>query len=336
MDFPGLRMSPTTIRIVLAIVILGILAFLWFSKIPEIVNFRSSLSEWLERQREALVPLWKAWCWIYIIPWRMWFRLRHAAVQTLILIITAVSFFVVGESSLVLLHHQELAKHVPWISEAALERLPHLPLWADISAVGLAILLSWHHVREWKAGQRKEQLPQALEELLRRFGQSEKKTPLLGKKEKEVLFESLMTDFRKVLELRRKKKISASLMEETSGGELGVTFTHQGDSNDKFNKNLSLEKGQGGAGIAYAGPISVYIPSVRHLVAIDAQTIKPVGLYERQEPKEPFRSLLCIPVLGKAKVVAVLTFASRKRNAFSPADYQIMRLAAVFVSFFFD
>jgi hypothetical protein len=82
------------------------------------------------------------------------------------LFVTAASFLVVGESFLVLLHHKELAKYVPGISEQTLNVLPHLPLWADTSALAFAILLSLHHLGEWKAGQRREKLPKALEGLV--------------------------------------------------------------------------------------------------------------------------------------------------------------------------
>jgi hypothetical protein len=316
--------------IALAALVVVVLAatYFGFSKSTEAQNVRASLSD-------AFAGLWKAWCWIYIIPWRLWYRLRHTAAQTFILIITAISFLVVGESFLMLLHHQELAKYIPGISEEILKRLPHLSLWVDGPALLLAVFLSLHHLSEWKAGQRKEKLPRAVEDILLKVRRYEKKISLLDDTEKKQFFEFLIKNFRNVLELRRRKRISVSLMEE-NGGTLGVTYTHESGPDNRFNLKLSLKQNQGGAGISYAGPASVYIPSVFHLVAINAETIKPVGVFERTEPKEPFRSLLCIPVLGKAKVVGVLTFGSRKRNAFTPADYQIMRLAASFVSFLFD
>lgn len=311
-----------------ALVVTSLALYLALAKSVDAQQFRSSL-------RETFGALWKTWCWFYIIPWRLWYRVRNALAQTLIVIVTLVSFFVVAESSLVLLHHKEVLKYVPRLSQIDAKFL-ELPLWADVLALVLAAVLSWHHVSEWKSERRKEELPEAISKLLRPFGRPAKTISSMTDDEKQVLFDSLIKAFRKVLELRRKWTISASLMEEKIPGKLSVTLVHEADSRDKLNKALVLDVGTGGAGLAYKGPVAVYIPSVTHLVGIDAETVVPVGLYHRSDPPEPFRSVLCIPVVGQSKVVAVLTFTSRKRNAFGPSDYQIMRLAAGFVAFFFN
>jgi hypothetical protein len=311
-----------------ALIVLSL--YLALSKGTEATQFRSSA-------HETFSALWKAWCWVYIIPWRMWYKLQHAVARALIATVTFVSFFIVLDAGLVFVHHRQIAQHIPWLSESSFAQHFDLPLWIDLPALGVAILLSWHHVREWKTEKRKDQLPRVVEQLLQSFGKASPPITTRSHTEKDVLFQSLIGEFRKALEERRKQKISASLMEEATAGTLTVKFMHNAEDGHKFNRDLSLKCGEGIAGAAFNGPKSLYLPSVKRLVAIDAEKVIPdAEMFKPKDPPEPFHSLLCIPVLGKSSPVGVLTFASRKCGAFGPADYETMRLAAVFASFFFD
>jgi GAF domain-containing protein len=157
-----------------------------------------------------------------------------------------------------------------------------------------------------------------------------------AEKARETFLEEMMTRIKAVLEVASKRRIALSLM-RLDGDDLVIKFVCPKYDKD-LDSNLKLRLGQGGAGVAYRDGIPVYIPSTHHLVGINLKTSAPTGetykaaTEKKEDKKEAYRSLLCVPVFGGNGIVGVLNVSSSKRASFYPLDFKIAKLAAALVS----
>ena len=277
--------------------------------------------------------LWTIWCWTYTIRWRLRFLLRNFLVQTALGVLLVAGFYVFLELAIAVFRHVAVISPNPGDKPrlALFPEVPTPPLPLEAVLLILAVLLVRHHWQEWRIRKRESAVPRGLEEMLILFDEFRKAN--VSPASTKAFLEALLDRFKSMLEIGNKKGVAISLMEDLNG-ILAVTFIHPADA--QLDKDLKLALGEGGAGKAYKKKVPIYIPSVRHLVGINIATMKPEGVtFKPSQHKERFRSLLCVPILTKSKVIGVLSFSSQKRAAFFPLDFEIASLAAAFVAMFY-
>jgi hypothetical protein len=68
---------------------------------------------------------------------------------------------------------------------------------------------------------------------------------------------------------------------------------------------------------AYLGKVAIYIPSVRHRIGIELDSVKSVGVTYMQGPDRFLRSIFSVPVLDfKGDAVAVIAVSSKRPRVF--------------------
>jgi hypothetical protein len=300
----------------------------------------SAIKEVFQAIAGVFRAFWRLGCWVYIIPWRVWWRTRLFLVQAIIAFITLVSTLVVLESLLILIHHnKEIVEQLgPKAGEfvETLGILPNLPFGVDLFAFILAVGLVWHHINEWLTARRNAELPEVLGSLTRDMWNKPAFTTLTPS-QKQERFDRVMTAFRAALEHKRPRfKISVSLWVPDAADILSVSMIHMADNGPPFDQTVRLKKGEGCAGLAFQEAQEMYAPAVNRFIVINVRTGKPAGefLRDRSKGKEPFKSVYCAPIadVAQTRVVGVLTFAARKNSGFGPADHEILRLAGVYAS----
>jgi hypothetical protein len=135
-----------------------------------------------------------------------------------------------------------------------------------------------------------------------------------------------------IMELREEKLVMT--FENVSEGSDGTV------ARDKFDRNWHPRLGEGAAGRAFQQNAIAYIPSKanRHGVVAREQARTSAYRYEMR-PKlyspsnpEPFQAILSVPIRDvSSQAVAVLSFSSNVKNAFSPADFKVAWRAALLV-----
>jgi hypothetical protein len=264
----------------------------------------------------ARLYVWFQWCILYTWVWRTQFKARQSLASNGLSVIFVLSIIVVVEAVLDLLKVPALAIHIP--------------LWVDRIALILAVLLAIHHFHEWKLARREMEVPRILEGVLVKCRSYFQVILPLAPDEQRKYFCILMDEFKTLLEIEAKGKITLALMKATNGGELCTIFASPPTS--PVNRELKFAKGHGAAGKAYQENTMIYVPSTRHRVGIKVDTFLPVGLaYILSGTEGTFRSLLCVPVVPSPTAFLVINVLSGKRRAFSQLDFDIAQLAAAFI-----
>lgn len=101
----------------------------------------------------------------------------------------------------------------------------------------------------------------------------------------------------------------------------------------KFDGEVELKSGVGGAGIAVKEESAVYIPAIKYLQGIIVPPVgqKGVKLADRAyvpSKLEPFRCIFSVPVRTKRGVRGVLNLHSLKQDAFGEFDFEMTYAAA--------
>jgi hypothetical protein len=291
------------------------------------------LSIWGELS-QCFVALWTAWCFLVTIWWKIKFVLRSFFAQSALFVLLIASSYVVLELAVASLRH---VGAIPSEGRAGrlltlLSEAPSLPMPIDAILLLIAALIVRHHWKEWKISRRQSAVPRVVEELLLEFDQFRKQAPITVDMRLEFIGRTFER-FKMLLDTRSKRNVAMSLMDAASGqaGHLGVALFKPDDA--EFDRALQLPVGAGGAGKAYKDGVPIYIPSVRHLVGINCDTLESLGItYRPGSNAESFSSLLSVPVLVGNSSVAVVVFASKQRSAFDPEDFEIASLAAALAS----
>ena len=288
--------------------------------------------------------LWSGWCLFYLIRWRLRFVVHNVLVGTTLGVLLVSSSYVVIEICLTIARlildeeprRPKLATHQMASSVAAAldhtQHLPRPPLWIEFVLLTLALLIVQHHITEWRSRKRAISLPIVIELLLLRFVQL--RNPLSGRcgpQEKAAFLENLFGNVRKLFGREKGHGISFSLMEPNAAGELVITFVHP--STAPIAGTFKLNKGEGAAGIAYLAQAGIYVPSTRHQIGINVETNTTVEkAYKPDQGSNPFRSVLCTPVVGAEGVLGVLNIAAERRSAFAQLDFGLAKATAALIS----
>jgi hypothetical protein len=121
-----------------------------------ILALASGLGWYLRDELKGLRDLaWLAWCWIYVIRWRLRSGLQTVFGQTAAGFLLAGSFYIFLELVLVTFHlllgHEPQTAGEGDIARATvrlLPAIPALPTWADVILVVVAGLVFGHHWQE--------------------------------------------------------------------------------------------------------------------------------------------------------------------------------------------
>jgi GAF domain-containing protein len=133
----------------------------------------------------------------------------------------------------------------------------------------------------------------------------------------------LLAIFRKTFE--RRGDINVNVATHRTDGRLEVTYCYPVNIN--YDPALSFGPGEGGAGYCCQERCAVYIPvkSFRHAILRD---IERDATYDGKldlfvpDEREPFRSILSVPIVTGGECFGVLNFDSTKRNAFRRVDFE--------------
>jgi hypothetical protein len=216
-------------------------------------------------------------------------------------------------------------------------QLFHIPIWADIVLLLLALLLVRHRLHEWKRHRQEAVAWAVMTELFREMAALELQSAEPQQRATALAdFLNKFSDaFRVILEAGRKAKVAVSLMRLRSG-VLRIEHTYPKEA--KFDLTLALAPGKGGAGTAYTLSQMIYIPSVRHQHGIRIEGTTPHLAESVYVPTgtEPFRSVLCVPVFTTEEKFGVLNFSTDKPKTFSPLDFEIGQLAASVLALVLD
>jgi len=140
-----------------------------------------------------------------------------------------------------------------------------------------------------------------------------------------------MRRFKEILETGVSRKIVISLMEKNADDKLAITDKWPAEI--KFDDNFQLACGEGGAGVAWKEKELVYIPSIKHLIAIRVgEKYTPLGLVYKRTDEHPFKSILCVPLATDSNFYGVLTISANKKGTFLVPDFEIARLAGTLLT----
>lgn len=316
-------MPHLTIIVVVLVVCALLAAAAWFGK---------------DELGEAGEALWTAWCYVFLLGWRIRLKLRNVFAQSALVVLLVTSCYLSIEFALTLVQKfgSTLPNNVVGRSSVPFPEVSEIPLPYEIASLILALLTSVHHWKEWKISRRQSAVPRAVEGLLLQSDQFLRDGAKKDTAKKSAHFEQFMEKIKALMDTKSDRDVAISIMEREAKEDapLAVTFIHPATA--PIDKEFKVLVGKGVAGKAYEKRAPVYVPSARHFVGINGETLRSEGLtYVPSEDKKTFRSLLSVPVIVGTDVFAVLTFSSRKRSAFDPEDFEIARLAAAFVAMFY-
>jgi hypothetical protein len=319
------------VLMVLVVVVIFAIVVAWIG--------RSELKKILRRLSKIGEILWSIWCFLFIIRWKFQFATRNFFIGTTLGALAFASFYLVIEMGITVVHGLGVTWQRPGGCYGAIFDLPALPLWFEAVLLFFAVLLFKHHLHEANLSRKQWELSPALERLLVKLDEFLKTEQNPSKLKKKAFLRVAMTAIKDVLEGKDKKRgLAISLLEipEEGGQKLVITFVHP-EEDSGVDDTLELNVGEGGGGKAYKDKAPIYIPSVRHLIGINVATKESDDdvTFKKANKEEPFRSILCVPVMVKGEPIAVLTFSSLKRSAFQPEDFGIASLAATFVAMFY-
>lgn len=325
------------IAITTALLVIGLI-LRWIADFAgdEIEGIRNALSSSLPKLQDFLVEfgsgLWAAWCYVYVLQLKIKSWGQNKVFNTVIGVLLVASIYVVIEIGIDVLHFltdgavdpngQPVAHHIWLILHI------HTPMWVEFILLLLAFLMVWHHWMEWRLRVQNLDMPRVTTALLLRLERL--RTPgtnVCTPQAKEEFVEELMTRFlKKFGNGGGRKKIWFSLM-KPYGGNLVVTKLYSADS--KWIADRSLATGIAGAVRAFSDGSAIYIPSTRHRMGISVESQKPIGVvYKEDTESATLRSLLCVPVLLKGNVVAVLNVCCNRPSAFNAFHLDVARLTA--------
>jgi hypothetical protein len=335
------------------------------------VGFFQSIGKLFFQLAQAV---WRLWGLMFALRWRFQFAIRNIFARTTLGVLAVSAFYLFAELMLALpegLKHElpEMYGQVnswsssrfpsahAWLSTLKVPHIKEVPFKAELILLVLAVLMFRHHLREFAASMRREAVPPALEEVFLEFDKfrdiaspdsvaKNNFLEILMKKLKDVLDEkdkALVYRIPGVKRITHKRDVAFSLFEEEAAvddkgiarktGNLAISFL---PANSPLDQSVRIPIGQGGAGKAFQAKVAIYIPSVRHLIGIDMDSEKSVGLtyFPHKHANYKARSILSVPVLVNSKqdAIAVIAVSSRKRKTFWDADFEIVRLAASIIS----
>jgi len=295
----------------------------------------------LRTQVRALIAsagstFWYGVCCTYLVWWSISLPVRRLLTASTISVLGLSSLFFLFESVSTFFHHHILETE--------------FPLWGQIVIVLLAGGMVFHRAKEWKHQKQKWDLAFALRFLLpeiRRFGDDiaaggDKKAKFIE------LANKIMSAFSAIF--RETKEVKLNLMILGKDEKLRFLCFHPETARATYSlKPFSLDRG--GAGTACKSGLIVYIPAVRYRhgisvllggsISVDMRlamrrTYDFVDLVYEVSERQPFRSILCVPVRVNSKCEGVLNLDCMNQNAFGEFDFDLADAAAALIGMAID
>lgn len=295
----------------------------------------------LQTQLRALVAsaastFWYGVCCTYLVWWSISLPVRRLLTASTISVLGLSSLFFLFEGISTLFHREVLKTE--------------FPLLVQIIIVLLAGGMVFHRVEEWKHQKQKWDLAFALRFLIpeiRRFGED-----IGGGCDKKAKFmelaDKIMSAFSAIF--RESKEVNLNLMILGQDRKLRFLCFHPERARASYSTEpFSLDKG--GAGTACKSGLLVYIPAVRYRHGISVllggsisadmrlamrRTYDFLDLVYEVSERQPFRSILCVPVRVNSKCEGVLNLDSMKQNAFGEFDFDLADVAAALIGMAID
>jgi len=285
--------------------------------------------------RGAIRNIWPEllliWYWLYPIRWRIRIAFRNVFIRSALFFLMMTSFYVLIEILFSLFEHVDvLAKLIEWSRLPPVPKLPIMPPTAEGVVLALGVLMAIHRIQEWRLRKREDKLPTAVSVLLKQIANL-KGSAITDSAAIQNLITLVMEEFRGILETGTGRKITVSLMEKNTEDKLAIKCKCPKEA--EFDEVFQLAQGEGGAGVAWKENELVYIPSIKHFIAIRVgQQYTPLGMVYKKTEKHPFKSLLCVPLATESNFYGVLTFSANKKGTFLVPDFEIARVAGSLVT----
>jgi hypothetical protein len=275
-------------------------------------------------------------CWLYTVRWKIRKSFRTRFRQSILGVVTLGSAYLVVDAFRSVLNTLPKSILKDWFPN-----LVEPTFYLDISILSLAAIVLIHHAKELIVRLREVETPSGFTKLLEEVWPFIKKTNL-SDDERILLFETVARNLVSMLETGKRKQEFVSLMLQKRSNAQRLFCTHiypTGSPKVDSNEELSLERDSDGDPETVAGgcyllagkreeAASIYVPSIRHLGAINIRTLETLGLIYKPVTNEPGLSMVCVPVFSGGAVGGVLSVASSKRDAFEPIDFHICEFAA--------
>ncbi len=267
---------------------------------------------------------WLCVCYGYVVWWGISDDISRA--------ITTSARWVISVGALILFY--ELAATIFGA------QVHHLPGWASGIVLACAAGLALHHVHEWESSRKESVFAVTVATL---FGEisgldfSEGDEAHKDFIQREFI-EKILGAFGAVITSKASPVMGVMLPEDRGGVDfLRVDTLVPAD--ETIDSTFELEEGKGAAGTAYRDGITIYVPAIRYRHGISLGPSSTVGLCELvYEPtlKQPFKSLLCVPLHRSRAAAGILNVTSRRQNAFRSFDIQVALVAASAISMVLD
>lgn len=281
--------------------------------------------------------LWGVWCWLYPVRWKLKAWSLNKFTNSVIGVLLGASIYFVFEFLM------DIGRYLIVSDEASPRRsffrgvvgsLPHLhtPLWLELTALVLALVLVVHHWNEWRSRVKRFEVPGIVESCLLELDRL--RTPGTNQctlKAASTFLDFVMTKMKVQLEDDGNRRVEFSLMKLDDAGALVIAYFFPSDSS--IQGNLKLRIGEGGAGVAFKHKNAIYVPSTTHKMGINVDTNRTIGpIYKPDETPTPIRSVFCVPVFRNGEVAGVLNVVSTERSAFNALQLRICKLTGAIVS----
>jgi hypothetical protein len=284
----------------------------------------------------AASTFWYAVCCSYLVWWSISLPVRRLLAASAISVLGLSSLFFVFEGISTLFHREILTTE--------------FPLWVQIVIVLLAGGMVFHRAEEWKRQKQKWDLAFALRFLIpeiRHFGDDiasgcDKKAKFME------LAEKIMSAFSAIF--RETKEVKLNLMILGKDKELRFLCFYPETAQATYSTQ-PFSLGKGGAGTACKSGLLVYIPAVRYRHGISIllggsisadmrlamrRTYDFLDLVYEVSERQPFRSILCVPVRVNSKYEGVLNLDCMSQNAFGEFDFDLADVAAALIGMAID
>lgn len=209
-----------------------------------------------------------------------------------------------------------------------------------------AAYLLYHSIRQLFELRRRPELIHRVNGLVRDLAALRFATPGAEKRDLDEFITRVLVGFRAVFKDIPGLYLNV-MLPDADDGLLAIRY--QIPSESRYDASLRLKPGEGAAGLSYAEAALVYVPHIRfcHGVLIskgrpsdqqgwrsfiqdemDYTLAKSVYV---QAQLEPYKAILCAPVVGGSRVVGVLNLDVDRGNRFSESEIQIAEVAATFL-----